>query len=207
MKHILWIAVVALLVSCSSKKEPLNAELQFVLGNVTINGQRADLKTPVNDGDVVETGGQSLARIKIGEKTVIQIKANSRLVYKLESENTLQLDAGWMAGITRGKLLKGEYKIKTPTAVAAVRGTAYCIKVESPESTYFCTCNGTIHQHAVGQEDHGEDVTASHHNARRYIKDGNSYISEEAAMEYHADKDIEEIAAIIDETVDWGNSY
>ena len=201
--------LIIIISSCTPKQndtiDTMKADLVFLIGDVTVNNVSAKPGTPIVDGDIIETKAQSSARIKIGEKTLIQIKENSNLVYKMDSENALQLNSGWMSGITRGKLLKQEYIIKTPTMIAAVRGTSYCLKVENPKSTYFCTCNGSIHQHGVGDEDNAEVITAIHHSGRRYSAGSDGAITTEVAgMLYHTDADIEEIAKLINETVDWG---
>jgi hypothetical protein len=213
VKKIIAFILIALIstVFLSCKKETVEnveAKIAFSIGTVTVNGSAVTIGHIVNDGDIIETAEKSLMRLQIGDKTMIQLKADSRLVYKMESEQLLQLDKGWMAGVTRGKLTKtGKYNIKTPTAVAAVRGTAYCIKVESEDSTYFCTCNGTTSQHPGGDDSEYVDVTATHHNPLRYTRNGDSVTVEKAEMEYHDDDDIEGIAKMIGETIDWNKEY
>ncbi len=189
---------------CTQKADPVKGKIVFTVGTVLVNSAEASVGQEVKDRDRIETKDQSLVRILIGEKTLVQLKQNTTLVYMMRKENTLQLEQGEMSGVTKGKLHKQSYKILTPTAVAAIRGTAYSIKIESPDSTYICTCNGTIFQHGKDNEEHGIDVTAVHHSARRYIRntDG-TVIVEDAKMRYHTDEEIEEIAAFIDETIDW----
>lgn len=206
---VLVVAVVALsLQSCQKNEQPadtVTAEIVTLVGTVTVNGSEASIGLQVKVDDVIETGAQSLCRIKVGAKTMLQLKENSTMIYQLGgTEGKLVLEKGWLAGITREKLGNSpQYYIKTPTATAAVRGTSYCLKVESPESTYFCTCNGTIRQHHDELEAQAQDVTAAHHKGYRYITENGNPKVVPAGMEYHADKDIEELAAAIGETIDW----
>ncbi len=194
------------LVGCKPKeqKEAL-AKVDFISGAVSVNGKDAHVGDSIKNGDVIETGDNSTARLRLDKKTMVQIKKNSRLVYKIPQENTLYLERGWMSGITKAKFTKsGSYTIKTPTVAAAVRGTSYCLKVENPKSTYFCTCNGTIHQHGLHDEDHAEDVSTPHHAGRRYVQGEDGKIAvKTAGMEFHTDQDLEDLAKTIDETIDW----
>jgi hypothetical protein len=112
-----------------------------------------------------------------------------------------------MAGVTRKVFTReGRYIVKTPTVTAAIRGTSFCLKVEDLQSAYFCVCNGTINLKG-SHEDHGDNVSAKHHAARRYrVLDGETQI-DEAGMLYHGDKDLEELAKIINEKIDWSKLY
>src|SRR5208337_3696635 len=109
-------------------------------GKVMLNSEI--LKTsgmPVKFGDTIATGPDSLCDIIILGKNILRIGSNSKLIYRVSSyENTLQLDSGWMSGVTKKIFTpEGKYLIKTPTVTASIRGTSYCIKIENPESTYF----------------------------------------------------------------------
>lgn len=194
--------------SCKPKEiqqKKSTAKVVFLTGVVKVNGEDTKIGHVIKQDDVIETTKNASVRVQLDEKTMIKLNENSRLVYKIPKESTIQLDKGWMSGITKRKFTKsGQYYIKTPTAAAAVRGTSYCLKVENPKSTYFCTCNGSIHQHGIGDKEHGETVTAAHHAGRRFVKqDDGSIKTEKAGLEYHSDADIEELAETIDETVNW----
>lgn len=203
--------VLVMIIGVSSCKPPKKEEKQntakvvFLKGDVVVNKAPVQIGDTIKQGDVIETSNKSLIHLQLDKKTMIKLNANSRLVYKIPKESTLQLDKGWMSGITKRKFTdSGQYYIRTPTASAAVRGTSYCLKVENPKSTYFCTCNGTIHQHGAGDEAHAETVTAAHHAARRFIQqDDGSIKTEKAGLEYHNDADIEELAKSIGEKINW----
>ncbi|MBN1500043.1 MAG: FecR domain-containing protein [Spirochaetes bacterium] len=184
--------------------KPVKAEIVFVLGDVKVNGKKAETGTIINFNDIIETGNGSIVRILAAEKTVVQLKANSKMHYRLnDKKGELYLEKGWIAGVTRKVFTKdGKYSVRTPTAVAAIRGTSYCFKVENDLSSYFCICNGTINMTAAG-ENKGEDISSAHHFGERFIMADGKVSIEEAGMLYHTDEDLEELAAVINEKIDW----
>ena len=160
--------------------------------------------------DIIETGNDGMCAVQVGEKSLFRINKNSKLIFNLsDSKNELILEKGWFAGITRKVFTaKGKYILKTPTVIAAIRGTSYCVKVENPGSTYFCVCNGTISLAGKGTEK-GTDVTAHHHSASRFSLDnsGKLVTDRSAGMKYHGDKNIEELAGMIKEKINWKKAY
>jgi hypothetical protein len=190
-------------------KPAVNASVFFYVGKVTINGKEVT-KTgeKINFGDVIATGKNGICKIKVNDKAIVQLKKNSELVFRVsQKEAVLHLKKGWLAGITKKPFNESrEYKIKTPTVLAAVRGTSYCIKVENSDSSYFCVCNGTINL-AAKDSKNGEDVKAAHHKARRFkkAKDGSIKV-EKAKMLYHGDKGIEALAKDIHEKINWNKA-
>ena len=101
-----------------------DAVLSFIAGEVKVNGETVTATgKPIHYNDVIETGDNGTCRIQIGEKTVLQLKSGSRLEYKVSAkDNTLKLDRGWLAGITRKIFTsQGKYTVQTPTMVASVR--------------------------------------------------------------------------------------
>jgi hypothetical protein len=78
------------------------------------------------------------------------------------------------------------------------------MKVENPDSTYFCVCNGSIElKEADGKT--GDTVVSAHHTARRYIKgkDGKISIEKNPGLLYHDDSGIEKMAKKINVAIDW----
>ncbi len=200
-----------ILVSCHKAEAPLeksvaNARIVFLKGEVALNGVKVkSTGQEVRFQDVIETGKGASCRIQIDSKAIMELKENSRLVYRISlQENILQLDKGWLAGVNNKVFTKQQkYQIKTPTVVAGVRGTSYCIKVEDVKSTYFCVCNGEIHLQGEGTEK-GTVVSAEHHAGRRFIRNQDGKVQvQNAGMEYHQDDTIEALHAILGEKVDW----
>jgi len=208
---VVGLAMIVGLSGCNkAQKSMVDASIFFYVGSVTINGTPVTAKgQKIKYGDVIKTGKKGICKIKIEDKTMLQLNKNSELVYKISKDNSvLQLNKGWFAGITRKAFtLSKKYIIETPTVTAAIRGTSYCIKIENVKSSYFCVCNGTINLSGKGSTD-GEDVKASHHKAKRFKKDEKgTIIVEKAKMLYHGDAVIENLAKEIGETVDWKKAF
>jgi hypothetical protein len=82
--------------------------------------------------DTVVTGEKSLARMLLGGKAVVTVRERSVLtITEVPGRSTLELEAGKFAlAIAREKMRPGEeIQIRTPNAVAAVRGTVVITEV------------------------------------------------------------------------------
>lgn len=211
LKLVLIIFLIMPAVSCGKKKPAgINAKITQFVGLVSVNGKgvtSADQNLAYND--IITTGEKSFCEIIINEKNILRINAKTQLQFKIsDKENTLQLDSGWLAGVTKEKFTsQGLFLIKTPTATAAVRGTSFCTKVEDADKTYFCVCNGKIEFINKG-ETSGEFVDAPHHAAMRFTKkpDGTIEIDKNPGLKYHDDKGVETLAKTINVTIDWTKS-
>jgi hypothetical protein len=206
MKRTVIFLFVVSLFSCGRTGEIKTKVLNY-LGTVSINGKALDATgSSVIYGDAIETGNDSFCELVINEKNILRLSSNTKLVFNVsDKDNVLELQQGWLAGVTHKVFAKeGKYLIKTPTVTASVRGTSYCIKVENPDSTYFCVCNGSIQLDKSTGKD-GELVTSSHHAARRFKKDSHDaiIIDQNAGLLYHDDKGVEMLAKKVGEIIDW----
>lgn len=172
----------------------------FTEGRVAIKGKPAKPGDTVSVGDEVATGDDSSCEIAVGGAGILRIKDNARIVFNIDDgENSgIEILRGWFAAIFRKKPVK----IKTPTVIAGVRGTLFCINVENDETVYACTCNGTIDWQGKGQ-DRPEKVTAHHHAGRYHRMAAGKTVATEAGMKYHTDADLEELAVKIKSRIDW----
>ncbi len=194
--------------SCK-KNNPVDAVINDYLGTLKLNGSIVKEKgMAVKYGDRLETGDKSFCTIIVGDKNIFRLGANSELVFNVSSEsNSLDLEKGWFSGVTRKIFTKqANYLVKSPTITASIRGTSYCVKVEDKNNTYFCVCNGTISL-ADPHSGNKDNVTSSHHTARRYSSDGKGEITvdENPGMLYHDDAGVEALAAAINEKIDWSS--
>jgi len=206
MRKITILFTIIFFISCGKGGE-IKTVITAFSGQVKVNSNSvSNTGIIIKPGDTIETGDRSFCDIKINEKNILRIKDNSRLVLHVTATDSfLKLEKGWLAGVTRAKFTsEGKYKIKTPTVAAAVRGTSFCVKVEDEKNTYFCVCNGTINL-AEGEKTGGEDVTASHHSARRYTMEsgGNIKTDINPGMLYHTDEGLADLAGVINEKIDW----
>lgn len=205
MKKIL--AALILFLSCTNGNLNEKPVISAFAGKLTVNGIESKNGAVIKYGDKIETGQNSFCEITINKRSIIRLAQNTVFVFNIsDSENTFELHSGSLTGLTRKKFTKqGTYNIKTPTGIAAIRGTAYFIHIESPDSTYFCVCNGTVS--IKGETE--ETITSTHHKAMRITKKPDSKLSSDknAPLLYHTDADIEQLAEKIGEKINWNNAY
>src|SRR5262245_56053359 len=107
-------------------------------GNVT--AARASATQPValkfkDDvfvNDRVVTGDRSLARLLLGGKAVVTVRERSALtITEVPGRSTIDLDSGKVAvAVAKDRMKPGEtIEVKSPNAVAAVRGTVFVVEV------------------------------------------------------------------------------
>ncbi len=108
-------------------------------GHVTARrvGREADLlltfKDAVFQRDTVTTGDKALARMLLGGKAVVTVRERSVLtITEVPGRSTLELATGkFSLAVAREKMTPGEeIQIRTPNAVAGVRGTVVVTEVE-----------------------------------------------------------------------------
>lgn len=153
MKKILYPAscliVVSLICSCNKKKVDEYAMITFMMGDVKKNNAEALIGELITQDDVINTGVDSFCDIRIGE-SVIRIKSMtnlkiSGLLRSGDAENTeLDLTGGKLLCKPK-KLLKSEsFIVKTPTAVAAVRGTQFTVEADKLNTTRIKVFKGEV---------------------------------------------------------------
>ena len=183
-------------------------KIVFLSGNVLVN----NVKVKVGDFIVGEckiiTGKKSSCEVIFKEKNIIHIGENSNADLNItEKLKKIKLNSGFLINILKNleklanSMLKS-YTVETSTAVAGVRGTSFFVKVEDPNNTYICDCNGIVEvQNIKGSEK--QTVKASHHQAVRLTKTDKDILVKPAPMLYHTDKDLEDLASKIDVHIDW----
>jgi hypothetical protein len=95
--------------------------------------------------DIVRTGDQSLARILLGGKAVVTVREHSSLtITETADTSTIEITAGRIAlAVAKEKMKPTErIDVKTPNAVAGVRGTVLITEVTLLGSLY--TSNFTL---------------------------------------------------------------
>src|SRR5437660_374496 len=107
-------------------------------GNVTATRATASpqplrFKDNVFVQDKIATAEQSLARMLLGGKAVVTVRERSVLtITEVPGRSTIDIDSGKFAlAVAREKMAPGEeIQIRTPNAVAGVRGTVVVTEVE-----------------------------------------------------------------------------
>ncbi|MCX8124257.1 MAG: FecR domain-containing protein [Spirochaetes bacterium] len=128
--------IVFLILSCTPQPKSVSAHLIFMQGDVTII--RNEVNVPVILGsivqpeDIITTGNQSIAVVQIADRAVVHITSNSKLAVKtlVATSTTLYLERGEIISKVERLQKAQEYRVKTPSVVASVRGTQFLVKAD-----------------------------------------------------------------------------
>ena len=162
-------ALIAVLVIALVVPGPVPAQLvkagvvTTVQGSATVT--RAALRQPaplkfkddVFQGDRVATGDNALARLLLGGKAVVTVRERSAVtITEVPGTSTVDVTNGYVAlAVAKERMKSGEsIQIRTPNAVAGVRGTVVLVEVTQPTtqvgpaaggfSTLFTLLVGTL---------------------------------------------------------------
>ena len=180
----------------------------YLEGTVTIDGVQANIGDRVPLGAVVSTSAGSLVDIEFNVRNAVRLSENTSLVF---NPNNLQMGSQLRQGaltLVLKNLLVGSngqgFLVRTPSAVAGVRGTSFFMKVESETSTYVCACNGAVQ--VFGSDGQlAKELAASHHKAVHIDTSGSAAQVTDAPRLYHTDADLEGVAAAIGFKIDWNS--
>ena len=181
--------------------------IEYIEGEVLLNGEEAQLGAEVTLGATVQTGTDSFCEVVFGGQNIFQIREESLAVISIdESHGQIDLKKGAVAAVFQ-RLQKlgtgGTFKLTTPTAVAGVRGTAFFVKVEDENNTYICTCRGRTELEDVRQGN-GMQVSSSYHKAFRFTRRGGRINTDTADLLYHDNRTMDRLAGKIQSSIDWG---
>lgn len=108
----------------------------------------AELGQRLNHGDVVATSPNTRAAIRFTDDgSLVRLNPNSQLQVRAEGDRgalskTLELEFGELwARVTRQQ---GEFQVRTPTGVAAVKGTEFVVRVLADGSATVITLEGVL---------------------------------------------------------------
>ncbi len=118
------------------KKEAgeIKGKLTFTAGEVMVNGKGAKTGAVLAGEDILKTGENSLAVLHFSELAVITVRSNAEIkVLSLidRKKSGSSLDLYQSKGSTFNKVVKKgiHYNVKTPTAIAGIRGTVFDVTV------------------------------------------------------------------------------
>lgn len=162
-------------------------------GTVLLNNKPARQGDPVKPGDRVTTGANSLA-VFVVERDAYMLRSDSKLeISGAEvAVKTLNLLAGKMLSVFG----KGEKKIRVPTAVIGVRGTAIYAEAD-PVRSYLCTCYGTVLIQSNKNPAVQETVVTKQHDAPRYIYASGEQLIVKAPVINHTDDELFMLEAMV----------
>ncbi len=141
--------LISFLLVCQKVRVDEYATISFMIGDVSLNNMDATINAIVRESDVIKTGKSSFCDIKIGQ-SIIRIKEKSivtfsELFHKNGLEKTsLAMNIGKVLCKPK-KLLKSErFLVKTPTAVAGVRGTKFVVQADKRKNTMIKVFGGKV---------------------------------------------------------------
>ncbi|MDH5721317.1 MAG: FecR domain-containing protein [Spirochaetia bacterium] len=163
------LAAIVFVISCSEKpKIPQQGVFTFVKGTVLHNDQPAKVGNIVGEADTIVTNEKSGAVIQFENSGLITLKSKTKLdVGKLiKGEDGLSIiELTQESGSTFSKIApnRGKYSIKTPTAVAGVRGTSFSVEVHEDKKTDIKLLKGKVavsktSMKAVVQEEASQEI-------------------------------------------------
>jgi len=153
MKHAIVcisVSLICLALGCSDKSAKADyATISFFIGDVSINGSAVAIGDPVSESDSISTGPQSSCDVKIGG-SIIRIKEKSKMAFaalgiKGDGEKTsLDLGEGRLLCKPRKLLKNDSFTVRTPTAIAAVRGTEFTVETDAAKTTRIKVYDGKV---------------------------------------------------------------
>ena len=182
----------------------------YTEGDVRVDGEEVYIGQRVEAGSWIQTGSDGYCEVQFEGPNIIQFQPDTvaRLSVSAAGRD-LDLRTGSVGMVldrlqTISQNIAGGFAVRTPTAVAGVRGTAFFIKVESQNSTYVCTCNGVLEQ---STSESGDFVTveAEHHEAFRFSAVGGEFVRRPAPSLYHSDEHMDLLAEKVGVTIPWGS--
>lgn len=106
-------------------------------------------RDPLFPGDRVVTKEQSAVRVLFGGKALLTVQESTDLSVGSDLHQPMAVDlaAGSMAlAVARAKMKPGEgFEVRTPNAIATVRGTVVLVEVAPTARTTFHVISGKIH--------------------------------------------------------------
>jgi hypothetical protein len=187
-------------------KLPDNKSIFSLEGDVRVNGSKGDLATRIGAGDVVSTRKNSEVVFAVGSDSFI-MRSNSEM--EIEGGgffvDTLRLLTGNLLSVFGQRDVNQTLSINTPTATVGIRGTGIYMEAE-PDLTYLCTCYGTVAMSSALDPNDTELVTATHHDAPKYLsnKAVRGTHVRPAPFKNHTDAELKLLEAIVGREVPFG---
>ena len=179
--------------------------VEYLDGDVHINGVPADFGQRVYRGDWVQTGPDSHVDIVFDRLNIFRLGENTVAVLDIGAvRQEVDLKIGTFAAVLNrvSGAAGGGFNVRTPTTVAGVRGTSFFVRVIDSSTTYQCTCNGSVHLHPDDGDEFVE--TATEHSAYLFTETDGVVSVRSAAELYHSSTSLNELAAEIGVTIPWG---
>jgi hypothetical protein len=146
---LLVIAVLGLSYGCTRQHVDEYSMITFMIGDVKKNNVTVQIGDIIKEKDIIQTGTDSFCDIKIGD-SLIRVKQKTKVILSALirqgglDNTTIDLDSGKMLCKPK-KLLKSEtFFVKTPTAVAGVRGTQFIVEADTNGTSRIKVFDGQV---------------------------------------------------------------
>jgi hypothetical protein len=175
-------------------------------GDVRVNGQRADLATQIKGGDVVSTQRDSEVIFAVGgDSFVLRSSSEMEIGGGGFFVDTLRMLTGSVLSVFGKRSGQQQLTMSSSTATIGIRGTGVYMESE-PGLTYLCTCYGQVGLYSSDDLNDSELITATHHDAPKYITDkkvrGTSI--RPAPFKNHTDAELKILESIVGREVPFG---
>jgi len=136
----------------------LQGELVYVLGDVSVRQRGAPVEARIGmllgPGDVIETGADGTAVLRLGSDAELKLRENTLLALdSLGEEPQVNLSRGGLFSRVTARLA-GRFRVVTETAVAGVRGTeffvAYGRRIDEYPDIWLCVNEGSVEVAILG---------------------------------------------------------
>ena len=187
-------------------KLPEDKSIFSLEGDVRVNGKVADLDTRIGGGDVVSTQEESEVVFAVGSDSFI-LRSNSEM--EIEGGGffieTLRMLTGSVLSVFGKRSGNQSLTMNSSTATIGIRGTGVYLESE-PGLTYLCTCYGQVGLYNSQDLNDSELITATHHDAPKYITDKKIRDSaiRPAPFKNHTDAELKILEAIVGREVPFG---
>jgi hypothetical protein len=188
------------------KKLPEDKSIFSLEGDVRVNGERADLATRIKGGDRVSTLKDSEVVFAVGGDSFI-MRSNSEM--EIEGGgffvDALRMLTGSVLSVFGKRSGQQQLTMNSSTATIGIRGTGVYMESE-PGLTYLCTCYGQVGLYNNGDLNDSELITATHHDAPKYITDKKvrGTAIRAAPFKNHTDAELKILEAIVGREVPFG---
>ena len=175
-------------------------------GDVRVNGQRADLGTQIKGGDTISTQRNSEVVFAVGGDSFI-LRSDSEM--EIEGGgifvNALRMLTGSVLSVFGKRTGQQQLTMNSSTATIGIRGTGVYMESE-PGLTYLCTCYGQVGLYSNKDLNDSELITATHHDAPKYITDRKTRDTfiRPAPFKNHTDAELKLLEAIVGREVPFG---
>ena len=188
------------------EKLPEDKSIFSLKGDVRVNDRSADLSTRIQGGDVVSTREESEVIFAVGSDSFI-LRSNSEM--EIDGGGffveTMRMLTGSVLSVFGKRSAGQQLTMNSSTATIGIRGTGVYMESE-PGLTYLCTCYGQVGLYSNQDLNDSELITATHHDAPKYITDKkvrDSHIRP-APFKNHTDAELKLLEAIVGREVPFG---